>query len=153
VNDLLADYSPDGQHIAYMTNHSIGDNSGEIWVMSADGTNHRQLTNNDRYDFQPIWSPNGQYIAFTGMSPETAYDIFVYDFLTDQIHQLTTLPTRDASPVWSPDSQWIAFVSYTSDGQQSQIYVIRPDGRSLRPVVDEHRGYGLLLWMDENTKE
>lgn len=148
LNDLLADYSPDGKQIAYMTNYSVGDNSGEIWLMNADGTDPRQVTNNTHDDRQPIWSPDGRYIAFTGGEYLTTSDIFVYDFLSDEVRQITTLPTLDANPIWSPDSQWIAFVAHSPNGQQSQIYVVRPDGSSLQPVVDEHKGYGVWLWME-----
>ncbi|MBL8154514.1 MAG: PD40 domain-containing protein [Anaerolineae bacterium] len=147
LNDLLARYSPDGRTIAYMTNYSVGDDSGEIWVMNADGTQQRQITRNSYYDSQPIWSPNGRYIVFTGATPDTSTDLFVYDFQTEFVRQITAQPTIDAAPVWSPDSEWIAFVSYTADGLQSRIYIVRPDGSSLRPLVAEHRGYSLDLWM------
>ncbi|GAB1421692.1 hypothetical protein MASR2M15_18740 [Anaerolineales bacterium] len=147
LNDLMASYSPDGQYIAYMTNYSVGDNSGEIWVMKADGTEQVQITDNDHYDFYPIWSPDGRYIVFSGKTAETDIDIFVYDFLAEQVHQITALATIDANPIWSPNSEWIAFVSYTSNGQQSQIYIVRPDGSSLAPVVDVSRSYSLLLWI------
>lgn len=146
-NDLRARYSPDGQSIAYMTNYSVGDGTGEIWVMNADGTQPHQITNNNEDDSQPIWSPNGRYIVFTGRAADTSLDLFVYDFQTGLVRQITALPTIDANPVWSPDSEWIAFVSYTTDGQQSQINLTRPDGTSLRPTADVHRDYSLHLWL------
>ncbi len=33
--------------------------------MNADGTGVHQLTDNDDYDMSPVWSPNGNKIAFT----------------------------------------------------------------------------------------
>ena len=33
--------------------------------MDADGTNQTRLTNNDAIDSEPVWSPDGQHIAFT----------------------------------------------------------------------------------------
>lgn len=146
-NDLLARYSPDGRYIAYATNYSIGDGSGEIWVMNADGTDQRRLTNNNLDDLQPIWSPNGRYIVFTTKTAATSYDLSVYDFRTETLRQITASPTADANPVWSPDSEWIAFVSYTTDGQQSQISLVRPDSTALRPLVDVQRSYTLFLWL------
>ena len=48
----------------------------EIFVMNADGTEVRQLTDNDEINRFPSWSPNGEHIAFT--SGNLAYqEIFV----------------------------------------------------------------------------
>ena len=41
------------------------DGDGEIFVMNADGTQVRQLTDNDENDGGPVWSPDGKSIGFT----------------------------------------------------------------------------------------
>jgi TolB protein len=40
------------------------DCSNEIYVMRADGTDQQRLTHNELDDYLPVWSPDGQYIAF-----------------------------------------------------------------------------------------
>ncbi len=44
--------------------HSDRDGDDEIFVMNADGTGVTQLTDNDDWDWDPVWSPNGRQIAF-----------------------------------------------------------------------------------------
>jgi TolB protein len=47
-------WSPDGRHIAFSSTRSGG---RDIFVMHADGTEQRRLTNNGRENYLPDWSP------------------------------------------------------------------------------------------------
>ena len=50
-------WSPDGTRIAFVSDRGGGDN---VWIMSADGSNKKQLTKEDfRLLNQPSWSPDG----------------------------------------------------------------------------------------------
>lgn len=51
--NLAPSYSPDGNWIVFTSYRSGPD--AEIWVMRADGSDPRQLTFNDRPDWQPRW--------------------------------------------------------------------------------------------------
>ena len=51
-----------GDRIAFM---SARGGDWEIFVMNADGTEARQLTDNDDSDTGPSWSPGGDRIVFT----------------------------------------------------------------------------------------
>jgi dipeptidyl aminopeptidase/acylaminoacyl peptidase len=44
-SNVAAAYSPDGQHIVFLSNRSADNNAGDwhLWVMNADGSNQRQL--------------------------------------------------------------------------------------------------------------
>ena len=47
---------------SFLAHAEIGD--ADIYVMDADGSNVRQLTNNPAPDWSPAWSPDGTRIAF-----------------------------------------------------------------------------------------
>ncbi len=58
----------------------------------------------------PSWSPDGKYIALTGMRDGVS-DIFLYETVTGQIRQLTHDNFANLQPSWSPDGRYLAFVT------------------------------------------
>jgi TolB protein len=46
-------WSPDGRQIAFYSNRYIG--RRQIWVMNADGTDVRNLSDNPYSDWDPVW--------------------------------------------------------------------------------------------------
>jgi Tol biopolymer transport system component len=54
-------YSPDGKWIAYVTwNDTAG---GNLWRVSADGGNPVRMSNSPGHFKNPVWTPNGKFIA------------------------------------------------------------------------------------------
>ena len=49
--------SPDSRTVAFTY-------KGNIYLVSSEGGEARQLTSNQAYDYSPIWSPDGKTIAF-----------------------------------------------------------------------------------------
>ncbi len=60
--------------------------------------------------FNPSWSPDGRYVAFSGLVGGLS-DLYVYDLQEEQLRRLTNDPYADLQPVFSPDGSTIAFVS------------------------------------------
>jgi len=87
------------------------DPSGEIYLMSPDGTNLRRLTENTDGDGFAALSPDGKKIVFDSNrlrfvgEPINTSDLFVMN--TDGSEQ--TFVVRGSSGAWSPDSKNIAF--------------------------------------------
>ena len=127
-------WSPDGTRIAFARETL---RYADIFVMERDGTHVMRLTRDPRTEYTPSWSPDGSKIAFIGYSNSRAS---VTTFRVPRLYLMNADgsdlrhigPDNAALPRWSPDGAEIMFVNEDS----GSICTIRPDGTSLRRIVD-----------------
>ncbi len=132
-NTIVAvDWAPDGQNIAFAM--ATEPDVYEIFLMSAEGTNVRQLTRGLPGIGGSIdWSPDSRKLLIYA-GPAGDKNIFLVDVVAETAAQLTNGGNNAASS-FSPDGQWIAFNSLRNN-DQADIFIIRPDGTGLRQVTD-----------------
>ncbi len=93
--DLHPSLSPDGNSIAYSSDHGSG---YEIYVRQlTPGGREIQLTSDGAQNFEPAWSPNGKLIAYHS---KNRGGIWVLPALGGVAKQLTEF---GSNPAWSPD--------------------------------------------------
>jgi TolB protein len=100
------------------------DGNREIYVMDPDGSNQKNLTNNEALDENPVWSPDGKQIAFeSNRKNDKGGGQFIYIMKSDgsDVRQLTK-ENESKWPDWSPDG---TMITYTFKGD---IFVIKADG-------------------------
>ncbi|MFN8027499.1 MAG: hypothetical protein U0W40_14425 [Acidimicrobiia bacterium] len=108
--------------------------TGDIWTMTADGTNQVNLTNSpETDDGGPDWSADGKQIAYAS-GPVDQYHIWVMNADGSGKVEITAASTgSDTGPSWSPDGTKIAFMSY--DGEFTTIWVVNSDGTGLHQLT------------------
>jgi imidazolonepropionase-like amidohydrolase/Tol biopolymer transport system component len=109
-------FSPDGSEIAFISDAGGGDN---IWLMNTDGSNARQLTQEDfRLLNNPYWSPDGRYIAarkhFTTTRSLGTGEIWLYHRDGGSGVAVVEKPSEKhqkelGEPAFSPDGRYIYF--------------------------------------------
>lgn len=119
--------SPDGQRVAYVVT-TVDEKKhayrSAIWLSAVSGGEARQLTSSPANASEPVWSPDGHWLAFlserAGEASRASSEeqrklgkdkaqIWLLPTDGGEARQLTFLPHGAGRPVWSPDSSSIAF--------------------------------------------
>jgi len=163
-------WSPDGSYILYVGGSNVGSKDaaagtpipgGPLWLMDPEGQNRRPLLGHFLFgwSFQPAWSPDGQWIAFTGPEPGKPFGcaqkpprpdsatcrfegtaIYIENVKTGEVRRLAS----GIEPVWSPDGSMLAFLS--NQGGAPAIWVIRADGVGLQQLTADAQRTARFFW-------
>ncbi|HBJ90428.1 MAG TPA: peptidase S9 family protein [Gammaproteobacteria bacterium] len=101
----------DGEHIAYVrrSNDIMTDRTrSNIWLLRADGSDHRPLLSGTANYSSPRWSPDGTRLAYLS-NEERGSQLYVRWMDTGQTALLTNIQNSASNISWSPDGQTIAF--------------------------------------------
>ncbi len=128
-DDIDPTWSPDGSMIAFASSRN---GQRQLFVMNADGSNIRQVTNLNNMGGRSAWSPDGTRLAFY-RGPAGDHNIYIINVDGTGLIQLTN-GGDNLGPSWSPDGNWIAFTSFR-DGN-NEIYIIHPDGTGLTRLTN-----------------
>ena len=131
AQDTDSAYSPDGTRIAFA---STRDGNSEIYVMDAvdrngdgNGDDLRRVTNSATTESQPVFSPDGTKLAFTGRQASNELEVFVanVDGTGTPTNLTNNATSDDSSPAYSPSGNKIAFTSNRDANEE--IYVMDAD--------------------------
>ena len=120
----IADYQ------ALLKDNLIRPTTLEIWVMKADGSGKRQVTNNGKANFAPYFFPDGKRIIFaSNMADPKGRDFDLYSINVDGsgLERITFNPTFDGFPMFSPDGKKLVFASNRNDKIQGETNVFIAD--------------------------
>ena len=98
----------------------------DIYIMNADGTNKRRLTDNGAANFAPFPHPNGRQILFSSNMHDPDgrdFDLYLINFDGTGLERVTRSPEFDGFPMFSPDGRLLVFASNRGGAQEGDTNV------------------------------
>jgi Tol biopolymer transport system component len=140
-------FSPDGKRIVYRASHPgpaadsaeyralleqhlVRPTRMDIWVMNADGSDQRQVTNLPGANFAPYITPDGGRILFASnyRNPRSRnFDLYLVNLDGSGLEPVTTHPEFDAFPMFSPDGRQLVWASNRHSAVQGETNIFIAD--------------------------
>jgi len=161
--DAEGSFSPDGQWIAFASNRhaSSAERNGEdpsrfvdIYLMRADGSDVRRLTETLGYDGGPFFSPDGKRICWRRFTPDGATaEIMTMRVDGTDVRQLTTLKAMSWAPYYHPSGDYLIFATNLQGFGNFELYVVDAEGKHAPVRVSHTDGFdGLPVFTPDGNR-
>ena len=99
------------RHPAISADHVAFVYDQDIWIANRDGSGARRLTTAEGEEINPVFSPDGSQIAFTG-NYDGNLDVYLIDTTGGPVTRLTWHPETDLVREFTPDGGAVLFESW-----------------------------------------
>ncbi|MCB2206150.1 hypothetical protein KQI65_15515 [bacterium] len=140
-------YSPDGSKIVFRASrpetdeelaayqelveeHLVRPTTLELFIMDADGSNMRQITNNGAANFAPFMHPDGKRIIFSSNMDKTNprnFDLYMINVDGSGLQRLTWFEGFDGFPMFTRDGKKLVFCSNRNNSKEGDTNVFIAD--------------------------
>lgn len=108
---------------------------GDLWTVPITGGVASRLTNAQGLEYMAKFSPDGNYIAFTGEYDKGGYDVYLIPSSGGEVKRLTYHPYSDVVICWSPDGKDVIFRSLRSSANSDyRLFAVSADGGFAREI-------------------
>ncbi|NOX58202.1 MAG: hypothetical protein GXP29_05005, partial [Planctomycetes bacterium] len=144
--DAEGSFSPDGKWIAFASNrHAYTDTLSEddrhlleidakvfleIYIMRADGSEVKRLTDVMGYDGGPFFSPDGKRICWRRFTPDgNTAEIWTMNIDGTDPRQITRLGNMSWAPFYHPSGEYLIFTTDINGRSNFELYIVDVDGK------------------------
>ncbi|MFV1994554.1 MAG: peptidase M28, partial [Verrucomicrobiales bacterium] len=158
--DAEGSYSPDGQWIAFASNRHAYDGTDQlsaagqkwfamnpsfamdIYLMRADGSDLRRLTEVPGYDGGPFFSADGSTICWRRFNEEgDRAEIWTMDLDGSHQRQLTKLGAMSWAPYFHPGGDYLIFATNLHGFANFELYLVDAAGEKKPVRVTDSEGF------------
>jgi Tol biopolymer transport system component len=156
--DAEGSWSPDGNLIVFSSNrHAYSEKLSpqdqnifetdksylvDLYLMNADGSEVRRLTDSPGYDGGPFFSPDGQEIVWRRFSEDgTTAEIFTRKLDGSPEKQMTRLGAMSWAPYFHPSGDYLIFATNLHGFENFELYLVDEEGRSEPVRVTSREGF------------
>jgi Tol biopolymer transport system component len=139
--DAEGSYSPDGQWIVFSSmrdayNRTLSDAEkkqldtdpsffGEIYIMRADGSGQKRLTNVNGYDGGPFFSPDGKRIVWRRFDEKGLIaDVWTMNLDGTDAKQVTNFTSMSWAPYIHPSGEYLLFASNKLGFENFEVFMV-----------------------------
>lgn len=168
--DAEGAYSPDGEWIVFASNRQAYDHKlsaeekkhfehskayfMDLYIMKADGSGLRQLTNTPGYDGGPFFSADGKKICWRRFAPNHATaEIYTMNVDGTGEQKLTSLQHLSWAPYFHPSGEYLIFATNKHGFANFELYLVRADGKGEPVRVTDKEGFDGLPAFSPDGKQ
>ncbi len=123
---------------------SLAPTYARLFISNADGSGERPLTQPGSLDYNPSWSPKGDWIVFTSERAGSA-DLYRIHPDGSGLDRLTDDPAYDDQGSFSPNEKEIVFVTTRAEGR-ANLWVLDVGTRKARSLTSGNGGDFRPAW-------
>jgi Tol biopolymer transport system component len=140
---LSAVTAPDPQKLFFTRVFPVPGQIG-LFIAAADGSDERPLLSSPDVDYNPAWSADGAWLAFTSERDGSA-DLYRVRPNGADLERLTDSPAFDDQAAFSPDGRQIVFVSSRAAGT-ADLWILDVQTRRAKPLTSGAGGDFRPAW-------
>jgi Tol biopolymer transport system component len=168
--DAEGSYSPDGKSIVFCSLRDAYERElsaeekkrletdpayfGEIYLMNADGSNQRRLTQTPGYDGGPFFSPDGQRIIWRRFEENGAIaDVYTMKLDGSDVRRITDFKSMSWAPYFHPSGKYVIFASNKLGFSNFELFLVDAEGMKEPVQVTSTDGFdGLPVFSPDGKK-
>lgn len=141
-------WSPDGEWIVYRDSTRGINVDDEVYVVRADGSERRNITNNPANDWGPDWSPDGSTIAFNSDRNGGRIRGFLMNPDGSNVRQIEYEGWLEY-PSFSPDGKRVVFEA--ADGPTYLLAIADVETGAVTPLFDAPGDQSWASWSPDGS--